>query len=114
MASTGREEWVWQTYGMGMQDALDANPGRKIWMMVRQNEASIPKIMADFKPLEGRITDFQLGYKYAHNAHMFGTTHPPYAYHAFLAIRAPRNCSWGPRNIYECKSLWKISLGFTR
>jgi hypothetical protein len=36
---------------------------------------------ADFKPLEGRITDFQLGYKYAHNAHMYGTTHPPYAYH---------------------------------
>ena len=78
--SPSKEEWVWQTYGMGMQDALDANPGRKIWMMARHNQASIPKLLEAFKPLEGRITDFQIGYKYAHNAHMFGTTHPPYAY----------------------------------
>lgn len=74
-----REEWVWRTYGQGMQDALDAQPQRKIWMMVRQNAASIDKIMKDFAPLLARITDFQLGYKYAHNAHMYGTTHPPYA-----------------------------------
>ena len=55
--------WVWKTYGMGMQDALDANPNREIYMMIRQNEASITKIMEDFKPLLSRITDFQLGYK---------------------------------------------------
>jgi hypothetical protein len=81
-----KEEWVWRTYGMGMQDALDANPGREIWMMVRHNGASIPKIEEAFKPLEGRITDFQVGYKYAHNAHMFGTTHPPYAYNEVLPV----------------------------
>ncbi len=81
-----KEEWVWRTYGMGMQDALDANPDRKIWMMVRHNGASIPKILDAFKPLEGRIADFQVGYKYAHNAHMFGTTHPPYAYRDVLPV----------------------------
>jgi ABC-type uncharacterized transport system fused permease/ATPase subunit len=25
---------------------------------------------------------------------------------AVLAIRTPRNCSWGPRNIYYCEPLW--------
>ena len=81
-----KEQWVWQAYGRGMQDALDANPERKIWMMVRHNGASIPKILDAFKPLEGRISDFQVGYKYAHNAHMFGTTHPPYAYQEVLPL----------------------------
>jgi hypothetical protein len=28
-----------------------------------------------------------------------------------LAIPAPRNCSWGPRNIYYCKSLWLMFPG---
>jgi hypothetical protein len=25
-----------------------------------------------------------------------------------LAVATPRNCSWGPRNILYCKSLWEI------
>jgi hypothetical protein len=29
---------------------------------------------------------------------------------ALLAIRTPRNCSWGPKSIYYCKVLWKILL----
>ena len=27
------------------------------------------------------------------------------------AISTPRNCYWGPRNIYCCKSLWIIFCG---
>ena len=35
-----------------------------IYMMVRNNEASIDQIMEAFKPLEGKLRAVQLGYKY--------------------------------------------------
>jgi hypothetical protein len=28
-----------------------------------------------------------------------------------LAIETPGSVSWGPRNIYHCKPLWKVCLG---
>jgi len=49
--------------------------------------------------LEDRLSDFQVGYKYAHNAHMFGTTHPPYAYQDVVPVLTPGvKALWNLRN----------------
>ena len=96
---TSKEEWVWRTYGQGVSDALAADPSRKNFtLMIRNNEANLSKVLIDFAPLEGKVP-MLLGYKYAHNAHMYGTTHPPYYKHDVLAKIRPYP---------QIKMLWNV------
>lgn len=72
-----REEWVWETYGQGLLDS--STEDRSPLLLIRLNQANLTRVLELFEPLLKTNVTFMVGVKYAHNAHMFGSTHPPYA-----------------------------------
>ncbi|RME92459.1 MAG: hypothetical protein D6766_09980, partial [Verrucomicrobia bacterium] len=73
-ASMSVEQWLWETYGQGVMDALRAQPDRRIRIIFRQHMANLDKIVRAFSAFEG---PFNTGHKYA-RARLYSTTTSPY------------------------------------
>jgi hypothetical protein len=68
------EEWLWKTYGKGIDDALLKQPGRKVRLIHRFHQTNLSSILDAFKGYPGTL---DLSYKYA-IAHMYAVPDPPY------------------------------------
>ncbi len=73
-----KENWAFQTYGMGVLDAAAQMPERKFTFIHRQHMAEADKISKKFKPLiDNKNIEFVFSFKYA-KAHVMSATKQPY------------------------------------
>jgi hypothetical protein len=87
LSASGKEQWVWDTYGQGyadavrdMQDPASAfyNPSRKVKFFHRAHEVNVQAITDKFNALPGYTDEdssLNLTYKYS-QAHMHASTKP--------------------------------------
>ena len=69
-----KEDWAFATYGLGVLDAVAAQPGRKVRFVHRQHQTRAQDIAATFAPLvEHPDVDFIFSFKYA-QAHVMSST----------------------------------------
>jgi hypothetical protein len=73
-AELSKEQWLWETYGQGVLDALEADPSRELRIIFRQHQANLDKIVDAFEPFAG---PFNTGHKYA-RARLYSTTTSPF------------------------------------
>ncbi len=83
------EEWLWKTYGKGIDDALLKQPGRKVRLIHRFHQTSLSNILDAFKGYHGT---FDLSYKYA-IAHMYAVPDPPYI-KPYMSILSSKMKTW--------------------
>jgi len=71
-----KEEWAWDTYGMGMMEYAQANPDRDLVFIHRQHDGNLDDILTYFTPL-GKLPNvrFDLSFKYS-QAHAHTTVKP--------------------------------------
>lgn len=86
-----KEQWAWDTYGMGVSDAMaDARnpaspyyaPDRKISLIHRAHQADLKQIINVFSALPGRTNEessLLFSFKYS-QAHMHSSTKPQFIY----------------------------------
>lgn len=61
-----KEEWVWDTYGMGMLEYAQANPNRELVFIHRQHQGNVTDMLDYFKPLNDLPNvRFDLSFKYS-------------------------------------------------
>ncbi|MFN0074940.1 MAG: carbohydrate-binding family 6 protein [Prosthecobacter sp.] len=72
--SKGKEEWLWATYGEGINDALKIQPERKFRLIHRLHETGLSPILKQWKDYPG---PFEFSYKYA-VAHMYASRSPSF------------------------------------
>ena len=99
-------EWLRDTYGEGIKEALKENPNRKIRFIFRRHHTNLAKIDEEFKPwFPGKV---ETSFKYSF-AHMYSTTTPPrydneyakdvekYGYKCWMNLRNDDNFTfrWG-------------------
>jgi hypothetical protein len=71
-----KEEWAWDTYGLGMMEYAKANPERDLVFIHRQHDGNLNDILEYFKPLgELPNVQFDLSFKYS-EAHAHTTVTP--------------------------------------
>ena len=69
-----KEDWMWETYGLGVLDVFNDQPDREITFLHRQHQAGAVDIAERFKPLaEHPNVDFIFSFKYA-QAHVYSST----------------------------------------
>jgi len=83
------EEWLWKTYGKGIEDALLIQPGRKVRLIHRFHQTNLSNILDAFKGYPGTL---DLSYKYA-IAHMYAVTDPPYI-RSYMNLFSPKRKTW--------------------
>lgn len=77
--STVKEEWAFETYGLGTLDAAKENPKRKFTFIHRMHQGQAEDILQQFSPLvENKSIDFLFSFKYA-AAHVMSSIHHPKA-----------------------------------
>jgi hypothetical protein len=89
----GKEQWMWETYGLGVKDAMaDAadpaspfhRPGRHISLIHRAHQADLKAIVETFKALPGSERsgdDSTLAFSFKYSqAHMHGSTAPRFIF----------------------------------
>ena len=95
-----KEEWVFETYGKGVLDAIAADPERKIRFIHRQHDTSVGPVMDRFKPLVDHPNiDFFFSFKYA-KAHVYSALEMPF-HKDFVKTLRSRNdvkTTWTMRN----------------
>jgi len=69
-----KEKWLWRTYGEGIRDAKQYQPGRDVRLIHRYHQTAQTEITDEWKQYPGT---FDLSFKYA-IAHMYSVTDPPY------------------------------------
>ncbi len=71
-----KEKWLWKTYGLGVLDAKERQPDRRVRFIHRVWQTGVDEVMREFG---SKYPDtFELGFKYA-RAHMYSSTKPPFA-----------------------------------
>lgn len=86
-----REEWLWQTYGLGILDAKQIQPEREVKFIHRFWQSGVQTIVDDFA---SKYPDsFELSFKYA-RARMYATTAPRWADPYIADIRPHGLKSW--------------------
>jgi len=70
-----RENWLFDTYGKGIEDVKKLQPDRPILLIHRMNQANLLDIVSGWRQYAG---PFELSYKYS-AAHMYSLTSPPFA-----------------------------------
>jgi len=71
--ATQKEEWAYATYGQGVLDALEEQPGRKIDFIHRQHQSKANEITKIFKGItENKNINFVFSFKYA-QAHVYSS-----------------------------------------
>lgn len=74
MDDEDKEKWLWDTYGMGILDAKEVQPERKVAFIHRFWWTDMAKIMKYW----GNYPDqFDMSFKYA-KAHMYSAVNPPF------------------------------------
>jgi len=68
------EQWLWKTYGEGVRDALNKQPGRPFRLIHRFHWTGIDPIMKEWKEYPSL---FDFSYKYS-VAHMYSSPAPPF------------------------------------
>ena len=69
-----KEQWLWQTYGEGVRDALKDEPGRPFRLIHRFHQTDLAEVLREWKDYPG---PFDFSYKFA-VAHMYAATRPPF------------------------------------
>ncbi|MGB0370503.1 MAG: carbohydrate-binding family 6 protein [Opitutales bacterium] len=73
-----KEDWMFETYGMAVLDAVSEQPNREITFLHRQHQAGAQAIADTFKPLiEHPQIDFLFSFKYA-QAHAYSAVEQPF------------------------------------
>lgn len=85
----GKERWLWETYGRGIQDALKDEPGRKFRLIHRFHMTGLSDIQSEFAELPCPL---DLSFKYA-IAHMYSMPNPPMI-QPVLPLLSPELRSW--------------------
>lgn len=67
-----KEKWLWKTYGEGLRDALQKQPGREFRLIHRYHQTGQNEIVSEFREYPG---PFDLSFKYA-IAHMYSSPKP--------------------------------------
>jgi len=83
------EQWLWKTYGQGINDALKLQPNRKFKLIHRYHWSAQSEIMNEFKDLACPL-DFSFKYSIAH---MYSMTNPPFI-KQLLPNLAPGKKTW--------------------
>jgi hypothetical protein len=95
IADDEKEQWLWDTYGKGVQDVKQVQPGRPILFIHRHWLTSFDKINSRFSQLSD---GFDMEFKYA-QAHMYASYDPPFARKQFLPeLPANMKTWWNVRN----------------
>jgi hypothetical protein len=95
-----KEEWVFETYGQGVLDALAEDPERKIIFIHRQHDTAVEAVLDRFKPLvENPNIDFIFSFKYA-KAHVYSAVTQPFHQDFVKTLREHANIktTWTLRN----------------
>jgi hypothetical protein len=69
-----KEQWLWQTYGEGIRDALADQPQRPFRLIHRFHQTALGEILKEFKDCPCRL-DFSFKYSIAH---MYSIPNPPF------------------------------------
>ena len=73
-----KEDWAYQTYGLGVLDAAAEMPDRKFTFIHRQHQTGAKEIVQKFRPLtDNKNIEFLFSFKYA-QAHVFSATTQPF------------------------------------
>ena len=73
-----KEEWAWDTYGSGMMEYAQANPGRELVFIHRQHQGDVGDMLDYFRPLSDLPNvRFDLSFKYS-QAHAHAAVKPGY------------------------------------
>ena len=72
--SNTEEQWLWKTYGEGINDGLKLQPDRKFRLIHRYHMTDQSEIEKEFKDLTCPL-DFSFKYSFAH---MYSMTNPPF------------------------------------
>ena len=95
-----KEDWVFETYGKGVMDALAEDPERKIKFIHRQHDTGVDSVLEYFQPLidHPRI-DFFFSFKYA-KAHVYSALTMPFPeeFTKTLRERGDVKTTWTMRN----------------
>jgi len=83
------EEWLWKTYGKGIEDALLKQPGRKVRLIHRFHQTNFNEIVNAFKDYPGIL---EFSYKYS-VAHMYSVPNPPYI-KSYMNLFSPQRKTW--------------------
>jgi hypothetical protein len=83
------EEWLWKTYGKGIEDALLKQPGRKVRLIHRFHQTNFYEIVNAFKDYHGIL---EFSYKYS-VAHMYSVPNPPYI-KSYMNLFSPQRKTW--------------------
>jgi hypothetical protein len=104
-----KEQWMWDTYGLGYQDAVaDMQnpsspyfmPGRKVKFFHRAHEVNVPSIVNQFKNLPGYAdADSSLNFTYKYSqAHMHSSTKPLFIEDWIKTVPAGKKVTMEVRN----------------
>lgn len=69
-----KEQWLWETYGLGVLDAKKIQPDRKVKFIHRYWQSGVKNIMDEWKDYPD---SFELSFKYA-RARLYSSTKPPF------------------------------------
>ena len=95
-----KEEWAFNTFGLGVIDAEKEQPDRKITFIHRQHQTGALAIADKFKPLiDNKNINFVFSFKYA-QAHVFSSTTQPFSNNFVNEIKSRGNLKtlWTMRN----------------
>ncbi|MCP5558972.1 MAG: carbohydrate-binding family 6 protein [Verrucomicrobiaceae bacterium] len=87
--ATGKEEWLWATYGEGIRDALKAQPDRQFRLIHRLHQTGLSPILKQWNAYPG---PFEFSYKYA-VAHMYASKAPTFIKEVLPEI-TPKHRTW--------------------
>jgi hypothetical protein len=85
-----KEQWLWNTYGMGVMDAKKKFPDRKIRFIHRYWQSKIPEITKHFDGFDEDV-EFNFSFKYA-KARLYANTNPTFV--DPVLAEAPKGTKW--------------------
>ncbi|MFD2586321.1 hypothetical protein ACFSQJ_05240 [Croceitalea marina] len=85
-----REQWLWETYGLGIIDAKAIQPKREVAFIHRVWYSDMDQIMKYFKNYPD---SFEVSFKYA-KARLFSITNPPFANSHLETMKSYNLKSW--------------------
>ncbi|MCX7824041.1 MAG: carbohydrate-binding family 6 protein [Verrucomicrobiae bacterium] len=92
--TSSKEQWLWQTYGEGIRDALKESPARKFRLIHRFHMTNLDEIESAFAKLPCPL---EFSFKYA-IAHMYSIPNPPFIKQVLPHLGPKRRCWLTIRN----------------
>jgi hypothetical protein len=89
-----KEQWLWQTYGLGIMDAKKLQPNRQLRLIHRYHMTGQDEILREWKAYPDT---FDFSFKYA-IAHMYSVTNPPFIQSALPHLGSDRRTWLTVRN----------------